>query len=134
MPQRGGLGADLGGVLPLIKEVKLLAQVIQQLSPCADIGLWHKTQGTFVLGRSFAACAQCSGTSPRARRVGEDQLGISRALSVEGQPRVVIAAGGEQHLDDLGVNGRLSVRGNRSLDRHPRYLMAESKIIPVLDQ
>src|SRR5688572_10079222 len=40
----------LGVVLASIKEVKLLTQVIQQLSPYADIGLSHKTQGTFVLG------------------------------------------------------------------------------------
>jgi hypothetical protein len=53
---------------------------------------------------------------------------------MEGQSCIVIAAGGEQRLHDLGVNTCFSVRGNCRLDRDSRYLMAESKIISILDQ
>ena len=48
----------------------------------------------------------------RPRRVVEDQLGIPCTLSMKGQPGVVIAAGGEQRLNDRGVNGCPSVRRN----------------------
>jgi hypothetical protein len=53
---------------------------------------------------------------------------------MEGQARIVIAAGRQQRVHDFGMNGRLSVRGDDCFDRDSSYLMAESKIISILDQ
>jgi hypothetical protein len=53
---------------------------------------------------------------------------------MEGQSCIIVAAGREQHVHDLGVNSCFSVRGNGRFDRDSDYLMAESKIISVLDQ
>jgi hypothetical protein len=134
VPQRDRGRARLQQVLRSINEVKLLCQLVQQVSPSADIGLWHKTQGTLVLRGSFPAGTEFSGTTARSGRMCEHHIGIPRTLSMKGQPGVVITAGGEQRLNDRGVNGSLSIRRNSSLNRHSRYLMTESKIISVLDQ
>ena len=75
-----------------------------------------------------------SGAAGCPRRIHEHQFGVPSTLGMEAQSCIVIAAGGDQRLHDLGVNGRLAVRRNSSLNRHSRYLMAESKIISILDQ
>ena len=134
MPQRHRGRARLHQVLPSINEIELLGQAVQQLSPSADIGLWHETQGTLVLSRSLPAGTQCCGTTSGPGCVREDELGVPGTLRMEGQSCIVVAAGGEQRVDDLGVDGRLSVRRDGRLDCDSRYFMAESKIISVLDQ
>ena len=134
MPQRHRGRARLHRVLPSINEVHLLSQAVQQFSPRADIGLWHETQGALVLSRSLPASTKCCGTTASSRRIPDDELGVPGTLGVEGQSCIVVAARGEQRVDDLGVNRRLSLRRDGRLNRHSRHLMAESKIIPVFDQ
>jgi hypothetical protein len=86
------------------------------------------------LGRSLPACTKCCGATARTRRVREDQLAVSGTLGMEGQSGIILAARAQQRVHDLGVNGCFSVRGNGSLYRDSCNLMAESKIIFILDQ